>query len=226
MWRKSRTPHNYFCYGADINRNFDFHWGGQLFSFLSLLPKQINIMIKKTIDTIFSYRKWIVFIPMLRNVPWTACQFGGRNRCHFEFLATFPKHQAVPELPCLRTISSFPVWFCKAIGTQPRWFGILLFVYLNFFFWCWNIWPALICFYIIIIVESNSKQYCSSTQPAFWNPIHIRKYCTHALLVHIHIYLFEGISRLHRLHTISKINFNFEIIERRGWRGGTSQQLR
>lgn len=27
LWRKTRTPHGPRCYGADPNRNFDFHWG-------------------------------------------------------------------------------------------------------------------------------------------------------------------------------------------------------
>ncbi|XP_077300564.1 zinc carboxypeptidase A 1-like [Arctopsyche grandis] len=27
LWRKTRTPHSTFCYGADPNRNWDFHWG-------------------------------------------------------------------------------------------------------------------------------------------------------------------------------------------------------
>ncbi|XP_055589358.1 zinc carboxypeptidase-like [Uranotaenia lowii] len=26
MWRKTRTPYSLFCYGADLNRNFDFQW--------------------------------------------------------------------------------------------------------------------------------------------------------------------------------------------------------
>lgn len=27
MWRKTRTPYGHQCYGADPNRNWDFHWG-------------------------------------------------------------------------------------------------------------------------------------------------------------------------------------------------------
>lgn len=26
MWRKTRSASTIFCYGVDLNRNFDFHW--------------------------------------------------------------------------------------------------------------------------------------------------------------------------------------------------------
>ena len=29
MWRKTRSPGGSGCYGADANRNFDFHWLGK-----------------------------------------------------------------------------------------------------------------------------------------------------------------------------------------------------
>ena len=35
MWRKTRRPvANSLCYGADPNRNWDFHWMGKIYMYI------------------------------------------------------------------------------------------------------------------------------------------------------------------------------------------------
>jgi murein tripeptide amidase MpaA len=43
LWRKSRSRHNGDrCIGVDLNRNFDFHWGGKpLFLQLRCIDKKL-----------------------------------------------------------------------------------------------------------------------------------------------------------------------------------------
>lgn len=69
MWRKTRYPHSVLCYGADMNRNFPYHWMGNTSSI------QYN-----QFTTNFSCRWWCIFQSLYGNICWTRACFWNWNQ--------------------------------------------------------------------------------------------------------------------------------------------------